>query len=165
MKDIEAHALELALKRELASMKFYAKCAEHFISKAEIRDAFTYLVREEEKHFSSLTGRFRAINRESGLTQEKLRERYEKTLSPLIDLKIDNLDPTQWHTAKDVLVFAIDEEKKSVEFYKNYTTSLPEGVVRKLFVTLGQEEIEHQKTLEAVQRLVESKIIELKDLK
>lgn len=158
-------ALELALKRELAAFKFYSQLSRHFTANERIQETFSFLTREEERHFCSLANRFQELFKEPILSIESLRERYEKTLTPLIDLKIENMNPNQIGSVKEVLEYAIESEKKSAEFYKNYGANFPEGDAKALLLQLVQEENQHQKTLEAIKMLVGSNLIDMKDLK
>ena len=134
-------ALEKAIENEEQSVKVY----QHALSRvkdAQARNVLKDLVLEELEHKHAL---------EKALLGETiaLHEKGESTGPSMNLAEILHEKPlTERSSAQEILIYAIHDEKRSVEFYSQMATQCGGAPMEKIFGTLRQQEMIHLTRLE-----------------
>jgi len=133
------HAMKLAVKREKASLKLYNDWSQK-VKDPTARQFLKELALAELDHLHLLE---RALYEGKS---EPLGDKEIQTMK-LGDYLID-VDLTGELSLQDAMIFALKDEKKSAEFYKNMSGMCAGNPMQDLFSRLEKEELKHLEKLE-----------------
>ena len=126
--------LDFAINAEQEAVNFYTSLADHS-KNAAMKTVFIDFAQEEMKHKSMLMG-----IKEHG--------KFEVPELKIKDLKIAdylvNVKPTASMTYEEALILAMQKEKKAFMLYMNLSEKAEEPSMKKLFLSLAQEESRHK---------------------
>lgn len=126
--------LDFAINAEQEAVNFYTSLADHS-KNAAMKQVFVDFAREEMNHKSMLMG-----IRESGkfdLPQVKVRN------LRIADYLV-NVKPSASMTYEEALILAMQKEKKAFMLYMNLSEQTDDPSMKKLFLSLAQEESKHK---------------------
>lgn len=134
-------ALEKAIEQEKNSVKVYREAMKK-VENPHARAILKELAKEELEHRDAL---------EKALIGETLAHLDpEEPAGPSMELSLfleeKRLDENS--TAQDVMIYAIHEEKRSVEFYQQMASQCKGAPMEELFTKLHQQEMAHLTKLE-----------------
>jgi len=138
-EDITAiEALGIAIRTEIDSQLIYEELSE--LCKDDLlKERFLNLSKEERKH--------------QLIFEKKYAEMFPdvELVLPLTQLPHKAIDPDLKKKLgiKDVILMAIDEEKRACEFYSNYAKNVKDLSGQRMFKLIADMEYQHQMILEA----------------
>ena len=134
-------ALEKAIEHEQESFDLYRKALK-IVKDAQARKVLEEMVHEELGHRQILE---KALVGEIVAFHEK-----EESTGPTMNLSslLHEKPLTENSSPQDVMVYAIHDEKRSVDFYKQMATQCEGAPMAELFSKLQQEETIHLARLE-----------------
>jgi len=131
-------ALGIAIRSEIDSQLIYQELSE-LCSDELLKERFLNLSKEERKH--------------QLIFEKKYAEMFpdvELALPPTqLPHKAVDSDLKKKLSIKDVLLMAIDEEKRACEFYSNYAKNVKDLSGQRMFRLIADMEYQHQMILEA----------------
>ena len=126
--------LDFAINAEQEAVNFYTSLVDRSKNPA-MKKVFLDFAQEEMKHKSMLSGI--KDNREFDLPVVKIR-----------DLKIAdylvNIKPSDKMSYEEALILAMQKEKKAFMLYLKLSEEVSEASMKKLFLSLAQEESKHK---------------------
>ena len=130
--------LAFAIKSEEEAIEFYTQLAQDAHNEA-MRKTFTNLAKEEEGHAKKIKN-------------IEVKDIHLSDASPITDLHIsDYINPTVNYKELDyseVLVIAINREKRAYMLYSKLAEMIKENEMKKLFYYLAKEEGKHKNRFE-----------------
>ncbi len=142
-------AVAIAKELEIKARDFYQKNADKS-DEQDVKNAFMFLVKEEQEHFDALTAVEDTLKKEGKfavVSDEVLKHLEKPQVYP------DNTDPKKDIDKKNeltVLLWAMRMERKAELFYREQAgkTSVPE--VKEFFNTLAEFEVGHFQYLDGI---------------
>jgi len=126
--------LDFAITAEQAAVDFYTDLAKHARNE-EIKESFLQFVKEEMGH-------------KSRLLKIKAEHAFEFEQEKITDLKIADytvsIKPSNDMSYQEVLVLAMKREKAAFKLYTNLAKVAPNDELKKIFLSLAQEEAKHK---------------------
>jgi rubrerythrin len=126
--------LDFAINAEQEAVNFYTSLADHS-KNAAMKTVFIDFAQEEMKHKSMLMG----IKEHGKFDVPDLKIKDLKIADYLVNVK-----PTASMTYEEALILAMQKEKKAFMFYMNLSEKAEEPSMKKLFLSLAQEESRHK---------------------
>ncbi len=136
-------ALSKAVSMEQNAQNFYAQAAEKTKS-PEGEKMFNWLSQFEEAHEKRLTSRVNALLNHPLLAGESIPDIGIFNVSETKDLE----DVSKIKTEIDVLIIALQNEKRAYIFYQKKLTLARDEPTRQLFEDLSRDEEKHMKILD-----------------
>ncbi len=125
--------LDFAIEQEIAANRFYLDLADRVKSPA-MRQVFEEFAKEEWGHKKKLE------NMETG--------KFEFSSEQIADLKISDYvvaeEPTPDMSYQDALILAMKKEKTAFKFYSQLAAMVEDAPLRRMFLSLAQEEARHK---------------------
>ena len=152
------NALERAMAHELSAVEVYSQAAE-VVKGRENKALLRFLAGEETQHMEQLADRISryrpgdAVPRAGDIKRKyrhAIAREVEESVDRLVRRSKENL-PLTW---RDVITFAVAQEKQSKSLYQMTMRVVPDPSLRALFEELVKQEKEHIKTLQAIERLL-----------
>ena len=126
--------LDFAINAEQQAVDFYTELAKNARTD-DMREVFQQFAKEEIRHKTRLTS----------IKETRL---FELSKEKVADLKLsDYLVPVQATpdmTYQDALILAMKREKAAFKLYNNLAAKVPGEDLRKVFLSLAQEEAKHK---------------------
>ena len=126
--------LDFAINAEQEAVNFYSSLADHSKNTA-MKTVFIDFAQEEMKHKSMLMG----IKEHGKFDVSDLKIKDLKIADYLVSVK-----PTAGMTYEEALILAMQKEKKAFMLYMNLSEKAEEPSMKKLFLSLAQEESRHK---------------------
>ena len=126
--------LDFAINAEQEAVNFYTSLADHS-KNAAMKTVFIDFAQEEMKHKSMLMG----IKEHGKFDVPDLKIKDLKIADYLVSVK-----PTASMTYEEALILAMQKEKKAFMLYMNLSEKAEEPSMKKLFLSLAQEESRHK---------------------
>jgi rubrerythrin len=126
--------LDFAINAEQEAVNFYTSLADHS-KNAAMKKVFIDFAQEEMKHKSMLMG----IKEHGKIDVSDLKIKDLKIADYLVSVK-----PTAGMTYEEALILAMQKEKKAFMLYMNLSEKAEEPSMKKLFLSLAQEESRHK---------------------
>jgi len=126
--------LDFAINAEQEAVNFYTSLADHS-NNAAMKTVFIDFAQEEMKHKSMLMG----IKEHGKFDVPDLKIKDLKIADYLVSVK-----PTASMTYEEALILAMQKEKKAFMLYMNLSEKAEEPSMKKLFLSLAQEESRHK---------------------
>ena len=126
--------LDFAINAEQEAVNFYTSLAEHS-KNASMKKVFNDFAQEEMKHKSMLMG----IKEHRKFDFPDAKVRNLKIADYLVNVK-----PSASMTYEEALILAMQKEKKAFLLYMNLSEQTEEPSMKKLFLSLAQEESKHK---------------------
>ncbi len=123
----------------------------------EVKDLFSMLAREEEKHIEVLNKQYSLIYKGEDFDVSDIRDLHGETLEAVLSDKIkENISGAGYEAA--VISAALEFEKKSVEYYSDQTSKARSEDAKKLFEWLTDWEKDHMMMLARIDDELKEKI-------
>ncbi|MFW6129153.1 MAG: ferritin-like domain-containing protein [Candidatus Aminicenantaceae bacterium] len=123
----------------------------------EVKDLFSMLAREEEKHIEVLNKQFSRISKGEDFDVSDIRDLHGETLEAVLTEKIkENISGAGYEAA--VISAALEFEKKSVEYYSDQASKARSEDEKKLFKWLTDWEKDHMMMLARIDDELKEKI-------
>ena len=126
--------LDFAINAEQEAVNFYTSLTDQSKNPA-MKKVFLDFAQEEMKHKSMLSG-------------IKEGRKFDIPVGKIKDLKIAdylvNVKPSAKMTYEEALILAMQKEKKAFMFYLKLSEQVSEESMKKLFLSLAQEEAKHK---------------------
>jgi len=164
----EEDALERAMLHELSALEAYARAAE-LVKGRDCKAFLRFLAREELTHLEALEERIAEHKtRQNVPAARELKKKYKTRIEREVEGQVESLirkaPRSGALTWREIIKFSIAGEKKAMNLYKLNARMAPDASLRPLFEKLANQEKEHIKTLQAIERLLNSGIIRPQDL-
>jgi len=131
-------ALGIAIRSEIDSQLIYKELSE-LCQDDLLKERFLNLSKEERKHQLIFENKYAEMFPEVELVLPPTQLPH-KVIDPDLKKKL---------SMKDVLLMAIEEEKRAVEFYGNYAKNVKDLSGQRMFKLIADMEYQHQMILEA----------------
>jgi len=142
-------AVEIAIEQERIARDFYKRNAQK-TSDSEIKNAFTFLVKEEQEHFDALNAIKDSLKKEGKfaiISEEALKHLPKPKIYPGDKEKLKSEKKENELT---VLLWAMHAERKAELFYKKQAEKTGSNDVKEFFEILAEFEAEHYEYLDGI---------------
>lgn len=132
--------LEKAIRKEIGSQLLYTDLSQKVSEKAA-KDAFQFLVRQEQGHQNLLERYLRGELKKGALSRRQ-------SVDYKIAEQLDQPEIPPEMELKDIFLLAANREKAAHEFYLNFARIHPAGEVKRLIKELAAQELDHKQRVE-----------------